>query len=117
MAFETQEGNGYDVELTYTMDDGQPGKVDGEPVFDFDPALGQVNPQPFDHATGKLMFAVEHNGAVGAFELKVTADGNLKAGEDQVKPIIYTETWNMLAPSGASVVAAVVGAERPTPVV
>lgn len=114
MAFETNAGNGYDVELTYTMDNGEPGKLDGEPKFDFDPALGDVNPQPFDPVTGVQKFAVEHNGAVGALEVKVTADGNLKAGDEQVRPIIYTETWNMSAPDGASVVAAVVGAQRPT---
>lgn len=114
MAFETHAGMGYDVELTYTMDDGSPGKLDGVPTFEFDEAMGTVNAQPFDEATGKQVFAVEHNGAVNAFLVNVRADGNLQAGEDQVRPILYTETWNMLAPDGASVVAAVVGAERPT---
>ena len=114
MAFETHSGMGYDVELAYTMDDGTSGKLDGDPVFEFDPAFGELNKEAFDPETGKQMFAVEHNGAVGPFVVTVRADGNLAAGEDQTKPIVWTDTFNMLAPDGAAVVAAVVGAERPT---
>ncbi len=79
----------------YTKADGTPGQVEGAPVWAVVPDNTSVLTVAADGLSAELAWAGTGDGAI----LTITADGDLGTG---VFPIVITETFDFVAPLGAT---------------
>jgi hypothetical protein len=94
MALDIHQGKKRTVTATYTKADGTPGQVEGLPVWSIVPSeTSTLNVSP-DGLSAEVVWAGSGDGAV----LTVSADGDLGTG---VFPIVFSETFNFVAPLGA----------------
>src|SRR5574343_730861 len=93
----TQIHQGFKRVITpiYTKADGMPGEVEGAPVWSIAPDNTSILPVAEDGLSAELTWAGTGDGAI----LTITADGDLGTG---VFPIVITETFDFVAPLGAT---------------
>jgi hypothetical protein len=83
------------ITAIFTKADGTPGVVEGLPVWSIIPSETSVLTIAEDGMSAELAWAGTGDGAI----LTITADGDLGAG---VHPIVITETFDFVAPLGAT---------------
>jgi hypothetical protein len=94
------------VTVVYKKENGDPGEVEGAPIWTMVPPETSVLTVAADGLSGTVTWAGSGAGAI----LTIKADGDLSSG---VFPIIITETFDFALPLGATAGVDTVGAEVP----